>query len=399
MTHCGLKWVSGVGGSLKNDLPGPKLPNGLINSTETYTLIDNMRIALLGSVTSIIPPIGQAAIERLVYQQAIGLANRGHKILLFAPEGSLVQHKNITIVPVAKNALLTGVGKEGKTTGEELYGASYKLRLEVANIACVMDELVARQDQYDVILNNLRGESVLWSLSSYLKKPLYHIMHLPLFTELSELAKKHAVRLISISDAQRKAYPDLPYVATVYNAVDRNEFSFNATPDNYVLYLGSIGRNKNPKDAMLAAKSAGVPIKIGGRIKDQEYYDTEIKPLIDGAAVSWVGELHPTDVVSLYQKAKAFLFPTLWEEPFGLVLIEAMSCGTPVIAYPNGAIPEIVEDGKNGYIAHSVSEMVDKIKIIDQIDRAVCRKTVEEKFSIEKMIDGYEKVLNASKYE
>jgi glycosyltransferase involved in cell wall biosynthesis len=352
-----------------------------------------MRIALLGSVTSVIPPAGQAAIERLVYEQAMGLAERGHKILLFAPTGSSVQHENITLVSVADNVLLSGTGKEGKIPEEELYGASYKLRLEVANVARVIDELVKRKDQYDVILNNLRSEAVLWSMASYLKKPLYHIMHLPLFSELSDLATKHAIRLISISDAQRKAYPDLPYAATVYNAVDTNEFTFNVTPDNYVLYLGSIGRNKNPKDAILAAKAAGVPMKIGGRIKDQAYYDTEITPLIDGTLVSWVGELHPQEVVSLYQHAKAFLFPTLWEEPFGLVLIEAMSCGTPVIAYPNGAIPEIVEDGKNGYIAHSVSEMTKKLKIIDLIDRTVCRKTVEEKFSTEKMIDGYEKVL------
>lgn len=357
-----------------------------------------MRIALLGSVTSVIPPVGQAAIERLVYEQAIGLAQRGHTILLFAPEGSSVQHENITLIPVADKVLLSGTGKEGKIPEEELYGASYKLRLEIANIARVLDELVARKNEYDVILNNLRSEAVIWSMASFLNKPLYHIMHLPLFSELSTLAKKHNIRLISISDAQRKAYPDLPYTATVYNAVDTNDFSFHSTPENYVLYLGSIGRNKNPKDAILAAKAAGVPMKIGGRIKDQAYYDTEIKPLIDGVAVTWIGELHPKEVITLYQRAKAFLFPTLWEEPFGLVLIEALSCGTPVIAYPNGAIPEIVEDGKNGYIVHSVTEMTDKLKIIDQINRSVCRKTVEDKFSIDTMIDGYERVLNVSKY-
>jgi len=355
-----------------------------------------MRIALLGSVTSVIPPVSQAAIERLVYEQAVGLAKRGHKILLFAPSGSAVQHWNVTLVSVADTVLLSGTGKEGKVAEEELYGASYKLRLEVANIARVLDELVARKDEYDVILNNLRSEAVIWSMASYVKKPLYHIMHLPLFSELAVLAKTHNVRIISISNAQRKAFPDLPYAGTVYNAVDTNDFSFNPTPDDYVLYLGSIGRNKNPKDAILAAKEAGVPMKIGGRIKDQAYYDSEIKPLIDGVHVTWIGELHPKEVIVLYQKAKAFLFPTLWEEPFGLVLIEAMSCGTPVIAYPNGAVPEIVEDGKNGYLVGNVQEMSQKILKVDQIDRSICRKTVEEKFSIDKMIDGYEKIINIS---
>lgn len=355
-----------------------------------------MRIALLGSVTSVIPPVGQAAIERLVFEQAMGLAKRGHKILLFAPAGSAVPYENITLVSVADKVMLTGLGKEGKSIEEETYGASYKLRLEVANVARVLDELVARKDEYDVILNNLRSEAVIWSMASYFNKRLYHIMHLPLFSELSVLAKKHNVRLISISNSQRKAFPDLPYAATVYNAVDTNEFTFNNSPDNYVLYLGSIGRNKNPKDAILAAKSAGVPIKLGGRIKDQAYFDAEIKPHIDGSSVAWVGELHPKEVIVLYQKAKAFLFPTLWEEPFGLVLIEAMSCGTPVIAYPHGAVPEIVEDGKNGYLVKSVEEMSQKISLIDQIDRSACRKIVEDTFSIDKMIDGYERVLKTT---
>lgn len=354
-----------------------------------------MRIALLGSVTSVIPPNSQAAIERLVYEQAMGLADRGHEILLFAPAGSTISHKNVTLVPVADKVLLTGEGREGKTLEEETYGSSYKLRLEVANMARVLDELVDRKAQYDIILNNLRSEAVVWSVASYVGKPVFHVMHLPLFPELLPLALKHNVRVISISDAQQKAAPDFPYAGTVYNAVDTNDFAFNPTPGDYVLYLGSIGANKNPKDAILAARAAGVPMKIGGRIKDAAYYEKEIAPLIDGTRVTWVGEQHPKDVIALYQQAKAFLFPTLWEEPFGLVVIEAMSCGTPVIAYPHGAIPEIVEDGKNGYLVNSSTEMAQKIAQIDQIDRNVCRKIVEEKFSIAKMIDGYEKLLSA----
>lgn len=354
-----------------------------------------MRIALLGSVTSVIPPVGQAAIERLVYEQAIGLADRGHEILLFAPAGSTISHRNVTLVPVADKVLLTGEGREGKSPEEETYGSSYKLRLEVANMARVLDALVDRKNEYDVILNNLRSEAVVWSVASYVNKPVFHVMHLPLFPELSPLAHKHGVHVISISDAQQRTAPDFPYAGTVYNAVDTNDFAFNPTPGDYVLYLGSIGANKNPKDALLAARAAGVPMKIGGRIKDSIYYEKEIAPLVDGKLVTWVGEQHPKDVIALYQQAKAFLFPTLWEEPFGLVVIEAMSCGTPVIAYPHGAIPEIVKDGVNGYLVNSSTEMAQKIALVDQIDRNACRKSVEEKFSIAKMIDGYEKVLSA----
>src|SRR3989344_5302489 len=132
---------------------------------------------------------------------------------------------------------------------------------------------------------------------------------------------------------------------------------------------------------------------IGGRIKDTKYYESEIKPLIDGTQIQWVGEKHGDEIVKLYQGAKVFLFPTLWEEPFGLVLIEAMSCGTPVIAYPHGAIPEIVTNGKVGFLVNSVAEMAAKIKEIDTIKREDCRKRVEEFFSIEQMINKYKILL------
>lgn len=352
-----------------------------------------MRIALLGSVTSIIPPEGQAAIERLVYWQALGLANRGNNVLLFAPAGSRVPHEHVSLVDIAQKALLTGVGKEGRLEEERRFGASYKLRLEIANLARVLDELFHHNDEFDIVLNNLRGEAVLLPVARVLGKPLYHVMHLPIFPELAELFKKYQTHLISISNAQRIANPDLSYAGTVYNAVDTNEFTFFPGAGEYLLYLGSIGSNKNPKDAILAAKGAGIPIKIGGRIKDPAYYEKEVAPLIDGTMVEWVGEQRPEAIVALYQHARAFLFPTLWEEPFGLVMIEAMSCGTPVIAYPHGAVPEVIEDGKNGFLVQSVDEMVEKIKATDQIDRRVCRQTVEEKFSIDRMIDAYEKIL------
>lgn len=356
-----------------------------------------MNIAILGSVTSIIPPNGQAAIERLAYCQAIGLAKKGHKILLFAPAGSYIAHENIKLIEVANKVMLTGAGKEGKIQEEELFGASYKLRLEIVNLSNVIDQLVAYKDEYDVILNNLRGEAVIFSIASILQKPIYHVMHLPLFPQLNDSVKKHNVSLVSISNAQRKAFPTLNYIKTIYNGVDTDEFSFSPEHKNYLLYLGSIGKNKNPKDAILAAKQAGEVLLIGGRIKDEVYFKEEISPLVDGRQIQWVGEKHPKEVVALYQKAKAFLFPTLWEEPFGLVLIESMSCGTPIIAYPNGAIPEIVEDGVNGYLVKNVSEMSEKIKEVEKIDRAKCRKTVEEKFDIEQMVDAYETLLTNNK--
>ncbi len=352
-----------------------------------------MNIAILGSTSAKIPPDGQAAIERLAYFQTLGLASRGHSILLFGLAGSKVDHPNVKIIETGSAQTLLGQGK-GENAGRTVdYGVSYPLRLRILQLAQTLDELVKHQSEYDVILNNLPDESPVVVTAGFLKKPLAHILHLPIFPELAEFFKKHKVNLISISHAQQLQFPDLNYAGNVYNAVDTKEFAFSPAAQDYVLYLGSIGRNKNPKDAILAAKQAGIKILIGGRIKDQQYYKSEIAPLVDNSSVVWIGEKHPSEIISLYQGAKAFLFPTLWQEPFGLVLIEAMSCGTPVVAYPNGAIPEIVVDDKVGYLVKNSAEMAEKIKIIDRIDRSLCRKHVEEKFSISKMIDGYEQIL------
>ncbi|OGG14115.1 hypothetical protein A2773_05180 [Candidatus Gottesmanbacteria bacterium RIFCSPHIGHO2_01_FULL_39_10] len=366
-----------------------------------------MKIAILGSVVTQVPPMGQAAIEWMAYHQALGLAKLGHKVLLFAPEGSKVEHENITLVNVGKGGSLSGIGKEGVDLQSKRLGTSYKMRLEITNLGFLIGELLDRDNQFDILVNNLRGEAVVVPVAQLLRKPLVHVMHLPLFDELSSLFKRYNTHLISISDAQRKAFPDLNYAGTVYNGVDPNFFTYNEKPEDYYLYLGSIGANKNPKDAVLACKKAGVKMMIGGRIKDKDYYDKEIAPHIDDKNIKWVGEMHPADVVKLYQGARAFLFPTLWEEPFGLVMIEAMSCGTPVIAYPNGAVPEVVEEGFNGFLVKNVGEMVGKIKEMEQCSlpdrqagnvtmlqwRRNTRKSVEEKFTIEKMVAKYEEVL------
>ena len=153
-----------------------------------------------------------------------------------------------------------------------------------------------------------------------------------------------------------------------------------------------MGAHKNPKDAINAAKEAEVELILaGGKIREP-YFSKEIKPLIDGDKIKYLGEVYGKTKINLLKNAKALLFPIKWPEPFGLVMIEAMACGTPIIAYPNGAVPEIVEDKKTGFIVKNISEMVKAIKKIDRIDRKKCREKVEEKFSIEKMINEYEKI-------
>lgn len=351
-----------------------------------------MRIAVIGSVLTVIPPDGQASVERLAYYQAEGFGKRGHQVTLYAPHGSISTLKNVTTVDVGLPMKATPPGAEGKNP-EEVYGGAYTTRARFSNDANLLSHLIAHQTEFDVILNNSFDEAPVFATHPDVHTPMFHIMHVPIIPQVAEIFRERKTRLIPISDAQKKAFPDLNYEKTVYNCVDTNEFAFSGSKGTYLLYLGSIGRNKNPKDAILAAKETGNELRIGGKLKDRAYYEKEIAPLVDGKQIVWTGELHPKEVVALYQGAKAFLFPTLWEEPFGLVVIEAMSCGTPVIAYPNGGLPEIIQNGVNGFLVKDRAEMDQKILLLDTIDRNLCRKSVLERFSVDQMVDGYLGVL------
>ena len=350
-----------------------------------------MRIAIIGSLATPVPPPGQGSVERLAAAQATGLSRRGHSVTLFAPAGSVVP-SGVTVIELGEsNSWRLPDGRRP----EEVYGAAFGLRQQMVNFTKLLALLRARQGEFEVVLNNCFNETPLLESIEALSVPILHIMHVPIIPQAAEIFLRRKTRLVPISDAQKRAFPELNYTATVYNGVDPAEFAFSPGQGRYLLYLGSIGRNKNPKDALLAARATGEKLMLGGRIKDYNYYEKEIKPLVDGEQIQWVGEIGAREVVNLYQKAKAFLFHTLWEEPFGLVAIEALSCGTPVIAYPHGGIPEIVKDGVNGYLVKDLAQMIEKISQVATIDRAACRRSVEEKFTLDYMVAKYEQVLQS----
>jgi glycosyltransferase involved in cell wall biosynthesis len=217
-------------------------------------------------------------------------------------------------------------------------------------------------------------------------------MHLNLFTELAQVFQTYNTGIITISNAQKFFFPTLNYLATVYNCVDTEKYAFNPDPTDYLLMMGTIGRHKNQGEAIAVAKELGMKLVLAGKIRDQDYFE-EIKKDIDGEQIKWIGEIGFEEKLKLYQNAKAFLFPILWEEPFGLVLIEAMSCGTPVVAFNHGAISEVVSDGLTGFVVENHSQMVEAVKKIDLIDRANCRKRVVGNFTIQKMVNDYEQAL------
>jgi glycosyltransferase involved in cell wall biosynthesis len=256
-----------------------------------------------------------------------------------------------------------------------------------------MEEIIRREGEFDIIFNHARGGYVFLPLTHFLKTPIISILHLPLFKEIADfltLFKKPGV--ITISSSQRKDFPKVNYLATVYNGVDLKEFPFLEKPKDYFLFMAAMGEHKNPKDAILSAKkSKGKLILAGGKIREP-YFSKEIKPLLDGKRIKHIGEVSGRKRVNLLKNAKALLFPIKWREPFGLIMIESMACGTPVIAYPNGAVPEVIENGKTGFIVKNVNEMANAMRKIELIDRKKCRERVEKFFSNKKMVEKYEKI-------
>lgn len=266
-------------------------------------------------------------------------------------------------------------------------------------MAQVSEWLMDHGKDFDLILNNMRGgESVLLPVAKLLGKSFTTVMHLPLFDELAALFIAYKTPVITISNAQRTGFGDITYAGTVYNAADLAELPFQPSSQGYLLMMGSVAPHKNQKDGILAAKALGKKIILAGKIGNQAYWDTEIAPLVDGNMVVHKGELEISKKAALLGGADALLFPIVWPEPFGLVMIEAMACGTPVVAYGNGAVPEVVEDGVTGFIvdqSQGVGGLAVAAKRINEIDRAACRKRVEEHFTIDKMIDSLENVLKS----
>lgn len=203
---------------------------------------------------------------------------------------------------------------------------------------------------------------------------------------------KNKAYYVSISDNQRKGMPDLNYAATVYNGLDLDSFKFRSSHEGYLAYLGRYTYEKGVDAAVNVAMRAKEKLKIAGNVWGNGFYTEKVKPYLKAGEIEDMGFLDRAVLSDFLGNAKAFLFPIRWQEPFGLVMIEAMACGTPVIAFKNGSVPEVIEHGKTGFIVENEEEMIEAIKNVDKIRREDCRKHVEKNFNIEKMIDGYEDV-------
>lgn len=235
-------------------------------------------------------------------------------------------------------------------------------------------------------------------LSSYyanlVDTPTVSSIHSPIRDEIKPILNKFKNnRYISFSLAQRRQMPELNWIANIYHGIDTELFAYNEVPGDYFFYIGRVTEDKGVHLAIEACKKADAKLIIAGRSYiDEGYWHSQIEPKIDGEQIIYVGEADLERKIELYRHAKGLLFPTQYDEVFGLVMIEAMSCGTPVIGWDSGSVREVLQDKETGYVVSSVKEMIQAIKDIDKIERKKCRKRAEIYFSIQKMVSGYLKV-------
>ena len=334
-----------------------------------------MKIAQLVSCLNAVSPKATNAIYSHVSSLCDGLFVRGHSVDLYGAGNSQTKANLYSVYPL------------DLTSSPEVSDRQRGFYLKLLISKCYQNA-----KKYDLIHSHF---SVLSSFYQPLvKTPTVISVHSPINNDIKTFMLEHKhIPYISFSLAQRKQLPELNWYANIYHGVDVKRFAFNPTPKDYFLYLGRVTEDKGAHLAIEADKQAGVTLVIAGRTYQNEgYWQTHIEKHINGTSVRYIGEQGSAEKITWLQNAKALLFPTQVEEVFGYAMIEAMSCGTPVIGWDSGAIPEVIQEFKSGYVVKSVAEMVEAINNIDKISREETRKRVEMYFSVKKMVSGYEKV-------
>ena len=347
-----------------------------------------MKVGVISPIWINVPPPSYGGTEEVVHNLVNGLTQNGHEVTLFGPGTSHVKsklHATIDIPLREQNVEWTNVGYTLYHITEAFDKAS---EFDILHM-----HLNKAQDYVALPLAQKSKTPVVFTLHFLLPTVSYNKDRYLLLNKYSQLP------FTSISNSQRNGLA-LNFVATVYNALNLKDFPFHESAQDYFAWIGKVNPVKGTKEAILAAKKAGVKMFVMGAVDKGvphmlEYYEKEVKPLIDGEQIIWAGEVGIEDKARILGGAKAFLNPILWEEPFGLVMIEAQAVGTPVISFRRGAAPEVVKDGETGFLVDNLDQMVDAMKKIDQLDRRACRKNVEQRFTRDTMIRGYEDAYRA----
>jgi glycosyltransferase involved in cell wall biosynthesis len=332
-----------------------------------------VKVAVLSPVWFPVPPTGYGGIEWVVSLLADGLVDAGHDVTLFASGDSHTKADLAFVYEVAPS--------------EQIGRAEYEVRHA---LGCF-----ERADEFDVISDHSGPPAAV--IAGAVSTPTVHTVHGPLLGDPGELYQQVArvaprTRLVSISMNQRKPHPDLPWIANVPNALDFSVYPVHPHRGDYLLFLGRMNLDKGAHRAVAVAVEMGIPLKIAGKMREpaEELYFSEfIEPHLRPGEIEFLGEVTHGEKVELLQDARATLFPIEWEEPFGLVMIESMACGTPVIATRWGSVPEVIEDGRTGIIVDDYRAMGAALAQADALEPADLRLAAQERFSKERMVEEY----------
>jgi glycosyltransferase involved in cell wall biosynthesis len=339
-----------------------------------------------------IPPQWSGAPEKIISQITEGLVKRGHKVFLFASGDSRTKAKLISVVKRA-----TFKDENLKKVGERFW--VHSSFLDSLLIARAFE--MAKGNFFDLIHSHFYNFLPAIFFTPFVKIPSFCTLHDFLGGTRKKILEefKNSQYYISISNSQRRPLPKLNYVATIYHGVNLKKIPFGKKAENFLIFAGRIHPDKGVKEAIELAKRVKKKILIFGSHTENDYWKKEIKPEIDGRRIIYKGYLPEKEYFKFLKKALAFVFPLRWEEPFGLTVVEAMAAGTPVIAFDRGSMPEIIKDRRTGFLTKTIEEMAEKIKEIKEIKREDCRNWVKENFTIEKMVENYEKVFYKILYE
>jgi glycosyltransferase involved in cell wall biosynthesis len=331
-----------------------------------------MRIAQIAPLYESVPPRFYGGTERVVSWLTEKLVELGHDVTLFASGDSVT---NARLIPVCKKAL----------------------RLDAAVIdplahhVLMIEDVFSRAADFDIIHSHI--DYLPFSLSRRASVPCLTTLHGRLdLPDLVPVFKRFRDQpVVSISNKQREPLPWLNWLATVPHGLPADSLSLHTTEGDYLAFLGRIAPEKGVDQAIQISCRAGIPLKIAAKIDrvDREYFAAQIKPLLASPLIDFVGEIGNSEKDEFLGNAKALLFPIQWPEPFGLVTIEAMACGTPVIAYPLGSVPEVIRDGVAGYLVNNVEEALDAIERLPNLNRHKVRRHFERNFTDDRMANDY----------
>jgi glycosyltransferase involved in cell wall biosynthesis len=326
-----------------------------------------MHIAMLSPIAWRTPPQNYGPWENVVSLLTEELVSRSYKVTLFATGDSETKGE------------LHSVCAQGYEEDHSIIPKVWE---------CLhISELFEHAEDFDIIHNNF--DFLPLTYTSFISTPVVTTIHGFSSPGILPVYKKYnnKVSYVSISDADRS--PELDYIKTIHHGIDLNQFEFQNDPDDYLLFFGRIHHDKGAKEAVEIAKACNKRLILAGIIQDEDYYNKYIGPYIDGKNVVFSGSAGPVQRNQLLGKATALLHPINFEEPFGLSVIESMACGTPVIAFNRGSMPELIESGKNGFLINTIDDAIEAVGQITNINRRYCRHYIEQHFTVNQMAEKY----------